>query len=64
MYLSDVYTVTANLVGVPAISFPMGTIESDGKSLPIGGQLMGKWYDEENVLRAADAFERARRGNE
>jgi aspartyl-tRNA(Asn)/glutamyl-tRNA(Gln) amidotransferase subunit A len=64
MYLSDVYTVTANLVGVPAISFPMGTIGNDGKSLPIGGQLMGKWYDEENVLRAADAFERAKRGNE
>lgn len=59
MYLSDVYTVTANLVGVPAISFPMGTIEAGGKKLPIGGQLMGKWYDEENVLRAADAFERA-----
>jgi Asp-tRNA(Asn)/Glu-tRNA(Gln) amidotransferase A subunit family amidase len=42
----------------------MGTIGNDGKSLPIGGQLMGKWYDEENVLRAADAFERAKRGNE
>lgn len=59
MYLSDIYTVTANLVGVPAISFPMGEIENDGKMLPIGGQLMGKWYDEENILRAADAFEKA-----
>lgn len=59
MYLSDIYTVTANLVGVPAISFPMGEIEDDGKKLPIGGQLMGRWYDEENVLRAADAFEKS-----
>ncbi len=59
MYLSDVYTVTANLVGVPAISFPMGMIEDDGKKLPIGGQLMGKWYDEEGVLRMADAFEKS-----
>ena len=54
MYLSDVYTVTANLTGVPAISFPIGTKEG----LPLGGQLMGKWFDEETVLRAADAFEK------
>lgn len=64
MYLSDVYTVTANLTGVPALSFPIGTIEEKGKSLPIGGQFMGKWYDEENVLRAADAFEKARTNSE
>ncbi len=58
MYLSDIYTVTANLAGVPAISFPIGTIEEEGKALPIGGQLQGKWFDEETLLRAADAFER------
>lgn len=58
MYLSDVYTVTANLVGVPAISFPIGTLEIGGKNLPLGGQLMGKWYDEEGILRMADAFEK------
>lgn len=58
MYLSDIYTVTANLAGVPAISFPIGAIEESGKNLPIGGQLMGKWFDEETLLRAADAFER------
>lgn len=57
MYLSDIYTVTANLVGVPAISFPIGTVAEDGKALPVGGQLSGKWFDEENVLRAAHAFE-------
>lgn len=58
MYLSDVYTVTANLAGVPAISFPIGTVEEDGKLLPLGGQLTAKWFDEETLLCAADAFEK------
>lgn len=58
MYLSDVYTVTANLVGVPAISFPMGTIREEEKDLPLGGQLMGKWFDEAVLLRLAHAFEK------
>lgn len=59
MYLSDIYTVTANLAGVPAISFPMGTVEEDGRSLPVGGQLMAPWFDEETLLRAARAFEKS-----
>ncbi len=54
MYLSDIFTVTANLSGVPAISFPINT-ESEG--LPIGGQLMGKWFDEEGLLNAVHTFE-------
>jgi aspartyl-tRNA(Asn)/glutamyl-tRNA(Gln) amidotransferase subunit A len=58
MYLSDIYTVTANLAGVPAISFPMGSLQEEGKSLPLGGQLMAKWFDEELLLCAADAFEK------
>jgi len=58
MYLSDIYTVTANLAGVPAISFPIGTIAEKTKKLPVGGQLMGKWFDEENLLRVAHAYER------
>lgn len=57
MYLSDIYTVTANLAGVPALSFPIGTIACDGKHLPLGGQLMGKWFDEEGLLNAAHTFE-------
>ncbi|MDB5265237.1 MAG: hypothetical protein JWN64_808 [Parcubacteria group bacterium] len=36
MYLEDIFTVTANLTGMPAISVPMGTVEREGKSLPIG----------------------------
>ncbi len=61
MYFSDIYTVTANLVGVPALSFPIGTILTDGqgekKPLPIGGQFMGRWFEEETVLNLAHAFE-------
>lgn len=58
MYLSDIYTVTANLAGIPAISFPIGMLEHGGKALPVGGQLMGKWFDEETLLRLTHAFER------
>jgi aspartyl-tRNA(Asn)/glutamyl-tRNA(Gln) amidotransferase subunit A len=58
MYLEDIFTVTANILGVPAISVPAGTIKIDDKDLPIGFQLMGKWFDEENLLRAADAYEK------
>ncbi|MDD2766580.1 MAG: Asp-tRNA(Asn)/Glu-tRNA(Gln) amidotransferase subunit GatA [Candidatus Moranbacteria bacterium] len=58
MYLGDIYTITANLTGVPAISFPIGTVTEEGKELPIGGQLQGKWFDEETLLCMADAFEK------
>ncbi len=57
MYLEDIFTVTANVVGVPAISVPGPEVEVDGKKLPFGFQLMGKWFDEENVLNAAHAYE-------
>lgn len=59
MYLSDIFTITANIIGAPAISVPCGTLETDGKKLPVGFQLLGKWFDEENLLRAADAYERS-----
>jgi len=55
MYLSDVFTVTANLAGLPAASVPVGT--SDG--LPVGGQLIGPPWGEVAVLRTAGAVERA-----
>ncbi len=57
MYLSDIYTITANLAGVPAISFPIGNVAVNGKQLPVGGQLMGKWFDEEGLLNMAHAYE-------
>lgn len=54
MYLSDIYTVSANLAGVPGISVPCGV---DSKGLPIGVQLLGKQFDEERVLRVGDFVE-------
>jgi len=41
MYKQDIFTVPVNLTGVPAISFPMGTVERDEKSLPVGVQYIG-----------------------
>lgn len=59
MYLADIYTVPANIAGLPAISIPCGTIEENGKNLPVGLQLMGKWFDEETILNAAYIFEQS-----
>ena len=56
MYLNDVFTVPASLAGMPAISMPTG-LNADG--LPLGLQLIGKPFDEETVLRAADVLESA-----
>ena len=55
MYLADIFTVSANLVGLPGISIPCGF----AGDLPIGFQLLGRMFDEPTILRAADAFERA-----
>jgi aspartyl-tRNA(Asn)/glutamyl-tRNA(Gln) amidotransferase subunit A len=55
MYLADIFTVSANLVGLPGISIPCGIADN----LPIGFQLLGRLFDESTILRAADAFERA-----
>jgi aspartyl-tRNA(Asn)/glutamyl-tRNA(Gln) amidotransferase subunit A len=46
MYLLDVFTVTANITGNPALSIPMGTVEREGKSLPVGFQLTSAHGDE------------------
>ncbi|HMH43989.1 MAG TPA: amidase family protein, partial [Pyrinomonadaceae bacterium] len=54
MYLNDIYTVTANLSGVPGISVPCG-LSSEG--LPIGLQLLGPYWSESTLLRAAHAYE-------
>jgi len=49
MYLVDIYTVSANLVGVPALSVPVGKVEN----LPIGLQIMGKYFEENKILEIA-----------
>jgi aspartyl-tRNA(Asn)/glutamyl-tRNA(Gln) amidotransferase subunit A len=56
MYLADVFTVSAPLAGLPAISVPCGF---SPEKLPIGLQLIGRPFDEPMVLRVADAYERA-----
>jgi aspartyl-tRNA(Asn)/glutamyl-tRNA(Gln) amidotransferase subunit A len=56
MYLNDVFTIPADMAGVPAVSVPCGFTDS---GLPIGLQLIGRALDEATVLRAARAYERA-----
>lgn len=60
MYLSDIYTIPANLAGLPAISVPCG---KDSQGLPIGMQIMGDCFMEKNIIRAAYAYEQACKKN-
>jgi len=54
MYLADIYTVTADLAGIPGISIPCGETR---EKLPIGLQILGKHFDEATILRVAHAYE-------
>ncbi len=56
MYLSDIYTISVNLAGLPAISLPCGFSKT---GLPIGLQLIGRAFEEETMLRAAHAYEQS-----
>ncbi len=56
MYLADVYTVTADLAGIPGISVPCGETK---EKLPIGLQILGRHFDEATILRVAHAYEQA-----
>ncbi len=56
MYLSDIYTISANLAGLPALSLPCGF---DGDGMPIGMQIIGRLFDEATLLRIAQAYEQA-----
>jgi len=56
MYLSDVYTVMANLAGIPALSLPCGFTR---EGLPIGCHLSARFFDEVTLLSAASALEAA-----
>jgi aspartyl-tRNA(Asn)/glutamyl-tRNA(Gln) amidotransferase subunit A len=57
MYLADIYTVTADLVGIPGISIPCG---EDREGLPIGLQILGRHFDESTILRLAHTYESSR----
>ena len=57
MYLSDIYTISVNLAGLPGISIPVG---KDSKGLPVGMQLIGDCFQEKKIIQAAYTFERTR----
>lgn len=57
MYLADIFTVSANLAGLPGVSVPCGTTPA---GLPVGLQLLGRPWDEAAILRIAHAYEGAR----
>jgi len=59
MYLSDVYTVTANLAGIPGISVPIGAVGG----LPVGGQFLAPSWEERRMIRAAAALEKLMEGD-
>ena len=57
MYLNDIYTVTANLAGIPGLNVPCGL---SSKRLPIGFQLLGAYWSEPTLLKLGHAYETAR----
>jgi len=59
MYLADIFTIAANLGGICGLSLPCGFAETDGVRLPVGLQLLGKPFDEVNLLRIAHAYEQS-----
>ncbi len=56
MYLSDIFTISVNLAGIPGISIPCGFTSGN---LPVGLQLLGRHFDEESIIHAAYAYEQA-----
>jgi aspartyl-tRNA(Asn)/glutamyl-tRNA(Gln) amidotransferase subunit A len=58
MYLQDIYTIAVNLAGLPGMSIPAGfATSSDGKSLPVGLQIIGNYFDEARMLNAGHAYQ-------
>ena len=57
MYLSDIYTISVNLAGLPGISIPVG---KDSKGLPVGMQIIGDCFQEKKIIQAAYTFEQTR----
>jgi len=60
MYLGDIFTITANLTGMPAISIPMGTVEREGKQLPVGIHFTAPHQAEEILFAIGASVEKVR----
>jgi aspartyl-tRNA(Asn)/glutamyl-tRNA(Gln) amidotransferase subunit A len=54
MYLSDIYTISTNLAGLPGMSLPCGT---GSNSMPVGLQIIGNWFDEARMLNVAHKYQ-------
>ena len=59
MYLADIFTIAANLAGICGISIPCGEVETEGKKLPVGLQIMAPSFEEARLLRISRAYESA-----
>ena len=59
-YLADLYTISANLAGICGLSVPCGTVERDGRQLPVGLQILGPHLAETRILQAGRAWEKLR----
>lgn len=59
MYLADIYTITANLAGIPGLSIPIGFIDSSTSSLPVGMQIIGSQFSEKTLFQVGYAYEQA-----
>ncbi len=57
MYMGDLYTVTANLTGLPAVSVPCGSVHDGGATLPVGMSLLGAMHSLKSLLTIADVYE-------
>lgn len=58
LYLADIFTVSANVAGVPAITVPSGEVERDNKNLPLGIQFIAPWFNEERLFKIGEEFEK------
>jgi aspartyl-tRNA(Asn)/glutamyl-tRNA(Gln) amidotransferase subunit A len=54
MYLSDIYTISTNLAGLPGMSLPCGF---GNNSMPVGLQIIGRWFDEARMLNVAHQYQ-------
>jgi aspartyl-tRNA(Asn)/glutamyl-tRNA(Gln) amidotransferase subunit A len=54
MYLSDIFTIAPNMAGLPGMSIPVGF---DSKKLPVGLQILGKWFDEQSIFNIANTYQ-------